>query len=76
MGAGGRGEQLDKAFRLVVAFQRRSTVGLTIADISSELECCRRTAYRYLEAATLVLPIRRVAKQPARYCLMSERDAA
>jgi hypothetical protein len=76
MGSFGRGVQLDRAFRLVVAFQRRPHVGLTIPEICSELECCRRTAYRYLEAAILVLPVRRVPTRPVRYCLLREEDAA
>lgn len=76
MGASGRGVQLDRAFRLVVAFQQRPMAGLTVEEIATELGCCRRTAYRYLEAAVLVLPLRRIPTHPVRYGLLRREDAA
>lgn len=72
----GRGRRLDRAFRLIVAFDRHRTVGITVEEIARELGCCRRTAYRYLEAAVLVLPIRRIDSSPVRYRFMTEEDAA
>lgn len=67
----GRGTQLDRALRLVSAFQARPHVGLTVEELAAELECGRRTAYRWLEAAILALPIQRVASRPVRYRLMA-----
>lgn len=67
----GRGEQLDRALRLVAAFHDRPHVGVTIDELAAALECSRRSAYRWLEAAILSLPIQRVASHPVRYRLLS-----
>jgi hypothetical protein len=43
---------------------------VSVDEIAKELNMCQRSAYRYLEAATLWLPVSEVEQKPKRYRLI------
>ena len=69
-----RGETLESCFQIITLLQRRR--GVSAVEAAEHLGVSRRTAYRYLNAASLVLPVWTKGAQPKRYKFLNEGDFA
>ena len=67
-----RGETLESCFMIIQLLQRRR--GVTAVEAAEHLGVCRRTAYRYLTAASLVLPVWTKGAQTKHYKLLEDHD--
>lgn len=54
MSKGCRGDVMIRAFKVIEILQRRS---ITVRQLAKELDCNIRTAYRYIDAASIVFPV-------------------
>jgi len=54
MSKGCRGDLMIRAFKVIKILQERS---VTVKELAEELDCHVRTAYRYLDAASIVFPV-------------------
>ena len=67
----GRGDLLVRSMLLI---RLLSFHAMTARELSEELECNVRTVYRYINAASLVFPVREIGGNPARYTMKGERQ--
>ena len=67
-----RCDNIIKCFKTVEALKKPR--GVTAKELSSIINASTRTAYRYIQAASLVLPVFEHGGQPHRYELTDKKD--
>jgi len=67
-----RGTVIANCFKVIQLM--KTPGGITVAGLARELNVTTRTAYRYLMAASVELPIWQTRRYPKRYKLLEETD--
>ena len=69
----GRTQMVEKAFRIILLFNRKREV--CIADVADELECAYSQAHRWVQDASRVLPIYESRKEGCKFYYQLVRES-